>query len=89
MAVNALFREFAALLRQIWETDRATLTANAIAQTAVPPRGISFGMNDLTQSGGGCRRVADDRRRVARATHRRDDSGSFIPACTEAVRRSL
>jgi pyruvate,orthophosphate dikinase len=45
---------------------------------------FSFGTNDLTQTSRSRGRVADDRRRAARATHRRDDSGSFLPLYTEA-----
>jgi|GEM_PF-5271171 len=59
---------------------RGALTADEIAQTA---EFFSFGTNDLTQTSRRCRRGADNRRRVARAPQRRDDSGSFLPPCAE------
>ncbi len=44
---------------------------------------FGFGTNELTQTSRSCRRAADNRRRDARAPHRRDDSGSFLPPYAE------
>ena len=50
------------------EVPRGALTADEIAETAVPHGGISFGTNDLTQTALGMSR---------------DDSGSFLPGYAE------
>ena len=62
------------------EVPRGALTADEIAQTA---GFFSFGTNDVTKIVMSCRRSADNRTRGARAPHRRDDSGSFLPPYAE------